>query len=303
MKTYYAASVQEFETGIAKPTAAHMMMADIVAPPKWQGVDVSSKVDMQTREILNHTSMIDLSGLEALADAQFGIAPDLPWCDDHFDERVCGAPINPGTQWAEWRLGAGAKKFLDADGMFNHNYMERIWPRFAHRNAVHGPTETAEDWWDNSQDPHPRFDQLDDQAKFHLEDAMRRPMNGIRKPYGDLKSLIELLEKNPMARQAFLPMFFPEDTGSEDRTPCSLGWHFIMRNDQLHMVYYLRSCDFVNHWRNDIYMAIRLLMWVLAALKSGGTGNWKGVELGTLTTHITSLHTFRGQEHLLKDMT
>ena len=129
---------------------------------------------------------------------------------------------------------------------------------------------------------------------------MRIPNHGILYEYGDLSSVIQLLAREPLNRQSFLPIFFPEDTGAvhKDRTPCTLGYHFINRNDQLHCVYYLRSCDVTNHWRNDLYMSVRLIIWVLNKLREIDP-YWSDVGVGTLTTHITSFHCFRGEMHKL----
>ena len=235
--------------------------APLIAPLTWQGKDVSKSMFMQTYEILNHSSTVQVQ-----IDYQDDIAPDLPWADDHFEERVSGYPLNPGTQWANWREGEGARKFLLADGTFNHSYSERIWPKFARKVP-------------SSKVPEPDL-------LMGLS-----PRRGILYDYGDLNDVVNLLKRDPLTRQAFLPMFFPEDTGAVHggRAPCSLGWHFIRRDDKLHCVYYLRSCDVFNHWRNDMYMAVRLLLWVLE--KTG----WIDIKPGTLTTHITSLHCFRGQ--------
>lgn len=249
--------------------------APVVRPPRWQGVDVAGKPDMETFELLNHHSTLWLPD-ENLDGYREDIRPDLPWADDHFEERVCGYPMNPGTQWAKWRLGGAANDFRDADGRFNHNYMERFWPKYA------GQVEP-------SAVPQP------EQLRGLL------PHFGIRYAYGDMLDVIELLLREPMTRQAFLPIFFPEDTGAvhRDRTPCTLGWQFILRAGSLHMVYFLRSCDAVNHWRNDIYMAVRLLLRILEVLRAEDPDVWEDVTPGTLTTHITSLHCFRGVYHKL----
>jgi len=245
--------------------------APIVKPSHWQGTLVRGKPDMETYEILNHSSTLWLPD-EELEGYRKDIEPDLPWADDHFEERVCGYPLNPGIQWSKWRLGKGADQFREPSGRFNHNYMERFWPRYARKVPA-------------SDRPQPQF-------LLGLT-----PHRGILYEYGDLHSVVELLAREPLTRQAFLPIFFPEDTGAvhKDRTPCTLGYHFIVRNDQLHGVYYLRSCDVTNHWRNDIYMAIRLIIWILERLRTVQPEAWEMISPGTLTTHITSLHCFRGE--------
>lgn len=251
------------------------IVAPLVKPSHWQGTLVAGKPDMETYEILNHSSTLWLPD-EDLPGYRADIEPDLPWADDHFKERVCGYPLNPGTQWALWRLGGPANDFRDPDGRFNHNYMERLWPKFARKVPA---AETPSPGWLKGLSPH----------------------QGIHYAYGDLEDVIDLLQREPLTRQAFVPMFFPEDTGvvHRGRTPCSLGWQFICREGRMHCIYYLRSCDVTNHWRNDIYMAIRLLIWVLQRLREKDPSTWDLVTPGTLTTHITSFHCFRGQVHLL----
>ena len=248
----------------------------LIKPPRWQGMDVSTKPDMETLELLNHSSSVWLPD-EDLEAYRSDIKPDLPWADDHFEERVCGYPLNPGTQWSKWRLATGADKSRSGDGRFNHNYMERYWPKYARK--VPPATESQPDL-----------------LKFPPE-----PHRGILYEYGDLGDVVNLLAREPLTRQAFLPVWFPEDTGTVhgDRAPCTLGYHFIVRDEMLHCIYYLRSCDVTNHWRNDLYLTVRLMIWILGRLREKGDDRWTNVGPGYLTTHITSFHCFRGQFHKL----
>ena len=252
-----------------------LVKAPIVRPTHWQGTNVEGKPDMETHEILNFHGEAILPS-ESLEYYREHIKPDLPWADDHFEERVCGYPLNPGTQWAKWRLGKGADKFRDSNGQFNINYMERIWPKLAGKL---GYSEV------------PR--ELPSNLPTH---------RGIRYHYGDFNDVIDLLEREPLTRQAYLPIFFPEDTGAvhRDRTPCSLGWQFILREGRLHVIYFIRSCDLMNHFRNDLYFTVRKLLWVLGKLRERDFF-WSRVSPGTLTIHVTSLHLFRANRpQLLK---
>ena len=112
--------------------------------------------------------------------------------------------------------------------------------------------------------------------------------------YGDLWDLVELLAKEPHTRQAWIPLFYPEDTGISDggRKMCSLGYQLIVRDGRLHMYYPLRSCDLIRHWRDDCYLAIRMMLWVLDRCREINPNLWKIVTLGTLSMHMTSLHVF-----------
>lgn len=248
---------------------------------KWQGIDISKRPEMVSHELMNYTFTHDLQGIEDLDHWRNDVKPNLPWADDHFHERVCGAPINPGVEWANWPWGDNATKFLDEHGMFNHNYMERYWPRHAH--AENPPSKTARDW--------------------------RKPYGmhsnfGIRNKYGDLDDLVKSLARNPLSRQEWFPIFHPEDVGEVvgGRKPCSLGYQFWVRGGRLHVYYPLRSCDFFRHMQDDIYLTIRLLIWVLdncrglyhktRLTKDNPIPNWDEVVPGTFTMHCTSLHVF-----------
>ena len=113
-------------------------------------------------------------------------------------------------------------------------------------------------------------------------------MDGIRFKTGNLGDGVELLKKDPTTRQCYVPMWFPEDivaANQGERVPCSFGWHFMLRGDQLHCSYHMRSCDVVRHLHNDLYFANRLTQWMI---------DQSGIEaqVGYLHFSSTSLHCF-----------
>lgn len=226
--------------------------------------------------------------------------PNLPWAEDHFQERVGGEPTNPGRQYMNWPwydpnwkaqkvstytclhcetthtgwqknsstclCGEELPPFGEAP-KFSHTYQERMWPRFA-----------------NVGETRPNGRQV------------FVPHNGIRYEYGDLNDLVSLLVREPTTRQAYLPIWFPEDTGAHhgERVPCTLGYHFILRGGLLHCTYHIRSCDFLRYFRDDVYMAMRLTQWMLGALTDEPHPVWDEVSVGILQMNITSLHIFEG---------
>lgn len=214
------------------------------------------------------------------------VKPNLPWAEDHFQERVAGEPTNPGDQYMNWPWyhpdwEAQKQREFDPDcpepgyavntapSTFSHTYQERMWPRSA------GDRGPALDEWVQS-----RPNQVD--------------RMGIRFRYGDLEDVAELLTEEPHTRQAYLPIWFPEDTGAHhgERVPCTLGYHFLLRDDKLHINYFIRSCDFLRYFRDDVYMASRLCQWMLGRLQ---ISSWSDdVVPGTLTMFISSLHIFEG---------
>jgi hypothetical protein len=202
--------------------------------------------------------------------AQFMVEPNLPWAEDHFQERVGGAPTNPGSQFMSWPwYDPNWKAQAGEDAKFSHTYQERMWPRFAPEGARPGGGDVT------------------------------ASLAGIRYRYGDLQDVVNLLHREPTTRQAYLPIWFPEDTGAHhgERVPCTLGYHFMLRGGLLHVTYHIRSCDFLRYFRDDVYMAMRLGQWVLnelsVDLEEGQPDTvWSSVQMGILQMNIGSLHVF-----------
>jgi hypothetical protein len=71
------------------------------------------------------------------------------------------------------------------------------------------------------------------------------------------------------------------------------------RGEYLHLVYYIRSCDYIRHFRDDVYMACRKLMHVLDVLRNRDFSRWKDVKPGYYAMHITSLHCFNREKGIL----
>lgn len=261
--------------------------ANVVHSRRWQGAEIADNPEMATFELTHLNLQVNLDWCEEDLEAhQTDIKPDLPWADDHFEERVGGYPINPGVHWANWMHNdkKGAAHFLDERGKFNHNYMERYWPRFAGHVAT--PTAVGSQW----------------RREFKeslLPGIPPMPHRGILYEYGDLNDVIKLMVDDPYTRQAYLPVWFPEDTGGgSKRTPCTIGYHFLMRDGKLDVTYHIRSCDFYKHFRNDVYFTVRLLLWVLQRARSIDPA-WREVTVGQFVMQIGSLHVFRRDWELI----
>lgn len=246
----------------------------------WQGV----KANTDTLELFDVNFKVDLQGIEDLDHWARNIGPSLPWADDHFLERIGGEPLNPGVQWAKWPWGQSARNFKAE--RFNHSYMERLWPRYARRTP------------DGKLPQGPVADGL---RRHPASDY--RPKQGIGWNYGDLQDLIELLVAQPHTRQAWIPLFFPEDTGIGDggRKPCTLGYQILVREGQAHIWYPLRSCDFIRHFRDDCYLAVRLLLWIIQECRKR-SDQWQSIVPGTYSMHMTSLHIFESDKPTLEGM-
>jgi len=235
---------------------------------KWQQLDVSASNAHDTYELLNVTTWYQMQQSDSHAAAD--ILPDLPWAEAHFQERVGGKAINPGVEHANWPYHANGADLHLKNEKYDHNYMERFWPTGL------------------------KFEPM----VFNGKSGQR--FRGYRFPVGDLQDVAEQLLDNPGTRQAYLPIFFPEDTGAVDnqRVPCTLGYHFIIRNSELHLQYNMRSCEIYRHFTNDVYMAVRLAQWMRDCIVSMGGPFYT---LGQLTLHAVSLHGFVGDKHKIEE--
>lgn len=253
------------------------LTAPLVHAPHWQSTTAPDPM----AELFNISFSLDLYSVPTREELAAAIHPNLPWADAHFEaERVSGQPINPGETWKIWPYARSAAQHLRDSGednvpAYDHSYAERYWPKHA------GKSEGG-----------------------YLTDEIRsegvEPM-GIRFPIGDLDDVVKVLVADPLTRQAYLPIWFPEDIAAArlgKRVPCTLGYHLIRRTagngkDYLHLVYPMRSCDFVRHFRDDVYLTILLQLWVLEECRKADPAGWGQVELGTFRMHITSLHMFK----------
>jgi len=251
----------------------------------WQGLKDVPHTQTREKQYVSFHYHIPETQLELDQDVE----PSRSWAEDHFQERVAGQPTNPGEEYKNWPWYKGGVEDHKKQGTFSHTYMERYWPKQAN-------------WGDTSEE--------------YGGDSHR----GIRYEYGDLQDVVNLLAREPTTRQAYLPVWFPEDTGSagveNQRVPCSLGYHFMMREGKLNCMYHMRSCDLIRYFRDDVYLTCRLVQWVLQQLQDQenqhiidtvpperheeAIGLWEQVKPGVLFMTIASLHIFEGDVPMLR---
>lgn len=198
------------------------------------------------------------------------VKPNLPWAEEHFMERISGEPLNPPPSAKDWPFAQrGHEEHTDEWGNFSHTYPERFWPKLANVGGT-----------------------MNDSHRVSMV-----PHVGIRFEYGDLDDLMTVIKKNPRTRQAYLPVWFPEDLNAAsigERVPCSMGYHFMMNlGSRIDCHYWLRSCDFMRFWQDDLYMAGRLLQYV---------GYSTEYPIGNLIVSIDNLHCFRGDMPMLNNI-
>lgn len=237
---------------------ARLRHAPAVNEPPHQMEHLRDNPMWVTRELLNCSFQMKIPRTREALVAE--VQPSLPWAEAHFAERVSGIPHNPPPSHTLWPYGQKSNAEHLTHGKFSHTYPERMWPKDALR-ATHG-------------------------------DAI-----GIRFRAGDLQDLVRLLIDHPNTRQAYLPIWFPEDLTAAnrgERVPCTLGYHFLAREGRLNLTYFIRSCDLVRFFRDDVYMACRLAQWVVGKIHDHHKPIDPGLKPGNLTMHIVSLHCFEG---------
>lgn len=235
----------------------------------WQGNNDFSGEKMNVcRNVTLWAHLNDLGDTETDFVTNLGLATgaDLPWAEDHFQERVSGIPSNPGESYKYWPYHRNLDASKYKEEKFDHTYQERFWPKKVHDKV-------------DMKDLSPEFDNM-----------------GIRFKYGDLNDVIELLKGNLKTRQAYLPIWFPEDTwaaGSGKRVPCTLGYYFYIEKGKLCCNYIIRSCDLLRHFRNDVYLTIRLQYHIFQQI----TKVQKELKLGYLNMYIFNLHLFENDKY------
>jgi hypothetical protein len=258
----------------------HLLDSDPIVVGEWQ----SQKTEMPMRELLNLVFSMKLP--ETASELAISTGAHLPWAEDHFLERVGGVPLNPAPseEWWPFAQKVNREHKSEEGGKFSHTYPERMWPKRANMEM----TDLAE------------HDPMRDVELGYLEP----PHYGIRFEYGDLRDVVNQLVKHPFTRQAYLPIWFPEDTGAVHgkRVPCTLGYHFTIRNGVLNITYFMRSTDLLRHFQDDVYLAGRLAQWMVECINQqmGTTGMYERLEVGDLIFHTANMHIFDGDVPMIE---
>lgn len=248
---------------------------------EWQ----SQKIEALMLELRNVSISIPLpQTAQALVEMT---GAHLPWAEDHFLERVSGEPLNPSPSEAWWPFARKKANTTNAEHKsegeaFSHTYPERMWPKYANIDWV-----------------------VVNEAPGYSSQMMPEDINrGIRFEYGDLDDVVDQLIRTPFTRQAFLPIWFPEDTGAVHgkRVPCTLGYHFAIRQGKLDITYYMRSTDLLRHFQDDIYLAGRLAQWVADKVTYGlgAEGSPGAIGVGELIFHTANLHIFEADRGMIE---
>src|SRR5438105_2898212 len=105
-----------------------LLMGKLVEVPTWQALDVEGKPQGRTWELCDFTWALDIPPTQgALASY---VEPNLPWAENHFQERVSGEPLNPPPSHMDWPWARHNPEH-QTEEKFSHTYPERYWPKHA----------------------------------------------------------------------------------------------------------------------------------------------------------------------------
>ena len=107
-----------------------------------------------------------------------------------------------------------------------------------------------------------------------------------------LDNAISALKDDIHTRRAMIMIFKPEDTdestGLATRIPCSISYQFLIRNNKLMLIYYIRSNDYFKHFAIDIWLANAMQEYVVEQLKD----TYPNLKVGSLNYYCGSFHAY-----------
>jgi len=115
--------------------------------------------------------------------------------------------------------------------------------------------------------------------------------------HSQLENVVETLIKTPSTRQAYIDIYRSsidsERMESGQMIPCILGYHFTQTNQDLNLTVMARSIDANNCLMNDIWLADRLLAYVVETINHRVEYRaFRKVTAGTITFMISNLHSY-----------
>lgn len=189
------------------------------------------------------------------------LEPTQPWASAEWGDRVQAIMGNPSPLGTAWLTRADQhmdwSEFIEFDGL-----------------------------------PLPHGVSLEE-AKLRCDPLVRSDPLRLAYSYGErfalndqVMRIVRELRRNPFSRQCYISMWDPQQDSErigKRRVPCSLGWHLRFRENLLHINYKMRSCDFVTHWQNDVWLSMMLLDFI--CMKTG-------MHPGRFSQFIDSFHVY-----------
>lgn len=205
------------------------------------------------------------------------------------ENRTCFEVLGFSCKLTHWKYRDMVREKL---GEANWNFLKAEFQEWINPNARAGKAcEEDPETWDKFRTENGHFSYTYTE-RFHLID------NGQERGQqqtDQFSNAIEALKKDPNTRQAFIGIWSPyfdsraiNLEGPDGRVPCTIGYHLLIRDGKLYMIYIMRSlCVSWNLW-NDLYLVTNLYDYLLSRLQNEGVE----VSFGDITLQVGSLHKF-----------
>lgn len=133
------------------------------------------KTEKWQANLIEENYMTEVCGIYARmqmtgCDLALETGADIPWAEEHFQERIGGRPTNPGEAFKTWPYCEDFKQYLNEQGKFSHTYQERFWPH----HTIGGNWDDVVDRLSNEPTSRQAF-----LSVWHPEDQLN---NGVRVP-------------------------------------------------------------------------------------------------------------------------
>lgn len=103
--------------------------------------------------------------------------------------------------------------------------------------------------------------------------------------YQGIHFILSKLSEDRNTRQAFFSVWSKEDEDlSRSQVPCTIGYHFLDRDNTLYCLAHFRSIEYSN-FGNDVWLSARLFEWIAQSLNNN-------LRLGPITFFVDSFHKF-----------
>lgn len=233
---------------------------EIARDLKEMGIEVEN-THMQDKIGLFPTLELINYGYTVTDPDQTQLSPTLPWAMEEWKDRIDAIMGNPSPLGTAWMTRADEhmdwSEFVEYDGKPIPQGVSLDQIKITCPHAKHDPIRLAYSYGE----------------RFAVNDQVMRVVRELR--------------RNPESRQLYVAMWDPHKDSESigyRRVPCSLGWHFMLRGGQLHVTYTMRSCDFVTHWQNDVFLTLMLLDFI--CMKTGHAP-------GRFSQFINSFHVYK----------
>lgn len=245
-----------------------------VRPQTMQDKTVTNNPDYATREVMGYGFTINewLWSPTGESDATQMFFPEvqeharvLAFIQQEYEDRLSLDPTaNPGNAW---------------------KCRPDVWDEFIH------PSQVLRDESGPDEEPN-----LSIGPGFHYTYAERFAVQ--------IPRVLDRLQVDPHTRQAIITMHSNINThasgvsgddrveasqdyeymGGIGRIPCSMFYQFLVRDNKVHLVYSMRSCDLFTHFPIDVMMSLRLQSWMADRLS---------LDVGRMTYFASSLHAYQ----------